>query len=63
MYALNLTSFETIAIFGVLVIAVFSLIYAYLLFRNVMAEDKGTERMIRIWTASRMAPMRIWAVS
>jgi K(+)-stimulated pyrophosphate-energized sodium pump len=51
MYALNLTSFETFAIFGVLVIAVFSLIYAYTLFRNVMAEDKGTPAMIRIWTA------------
>ena len=51
MYALNLTSFETFAIYGVLVIAVFSLIYAYSLFRNVMAEDKGTPAMIRIWTA------------
>ena len=51
MYALNLTSFETMAIYGVLVIAVLSLVYAYLLYRNVMAEDKGTEAMIRIWTA------------
>ena len=31
MYALNLTSFETMAIYGVLVIAVLSLVYAYLL--------------------------------
>jgi K(+)-stimulated pyrophosphate-energized sodium pump len=51
MSEINLTSFETAAIFGVLVIAVFSLIYAYLLYRNVMAEDKGTPEMIRIWTA------------
>ena len=51
MYALNLTSFETMAIYGVLVIAVLSLVYAFLLYRNVMAEDKGTEAMIRIWTA------------
>jgi K(+)-stimulated pyrophosphate-energized sodium pump len=51
MYALNLTSFETMAIYAVLVVAVFSLVYAYLLYRNVMAEDKGTEAMIRIWTA------------
>jgi K(+)-stimulated pyrophosphate-energized sodium pump len=51
MYALNLTSFETMAIYAVLVIAVLSLVYAYLLYRNVMAEDKGTPAMIRIWTA------------
>jgi K(+)-stimulated pyrophosphate-energized sodium pump len=51
MSEINLTSFETMAIFGVLVVAVFSLIYAYLLYRNVMVEDKGTPEMIRIWTA------------
>ena len=44
MYALNLTSFETMAIYAVLVIAVLSLVYAYLLYRNVMAEDKGTPK-------------------
>ena len=51
MYALNLTSFETMAIYSVLVIAVLSLVYAFLLYRDVMAEDKGTQAMIRIWTA------------
>jgi K(+)-stimulated pyrophosphate-energized sodium pump len=51
MYRINLTPFETYAIYGVLVIAVISLIYAYWLYRNVMAEDKGTPEMIRIWTA------------
>ena len=51
MGLLNLTSFEISAIYGVLVIAVLSLVYAYSLYRNVMAEDKGTEAMIRIWTA------------
>ena len=51
MSEINLTSFESSAIYAVLVVAVISLVYAYLLFRNVMAEDKGTERMIRIWTA------------
>ena len=51
MGRLNLTSFEISAIYGVLVIAVLSLIYAYSLYRNVMAENKGTEAMIRIWTA------------
>ena len=51
MGRLNLTSFEISAIYGVLVIAVLSLVYAYSLYRNVMAEAKGTEAMIRIWTA------------
>ncbi len=50
MSHLTLTSFETAAIFAVLVVAVISLIYAYLLYRNVMAESKGTERMIQVWT-------------
>jgi K(+)-stimulated pyrophosphate-energized sodium pump len=51
MGKLALTSFETSAIYAVLVIAVLSLVYAYLLFRNVMAEDKGNARMIQVWTA------------
>jgi K(+)-stimulated pyrophosphate-energized sodium pump len=51
MGSLPLTSFESAAIYAVLVIAVLSLVYAYLLFRNVMAEGKGTPEMIRVWTA------------
>ncbi len=51
MGKLALTSFETSAIYAVLVIAALSLVYAYLLYRNVMAEDKGTARMIQVWTA------------
>ncbi len=51
MSRLPLTSFESAAIYAVLVVALLSLIYAYLLFRNVMAEGKGTEAMIRVWTA------------
>lgn len=51
MAALHLHPFETVAIFGVLVIALISLIYAYLLFRNVMSEGKGTAAMVRVWTA------------
>ena len=50
MSHLTLTSFETAAIYAVLVVAVISLVYAYLLYRNVMAESKGTERMIQVWT-------------
>jgi K(+)-stimulated pyrophosphate-energized sodium pump len=51
MSEINLTPFETTAIYGVLVIAVLSLVYAYLLRRNVMAEGTGTPAMVRIWTA------------
>jgi K(+)-stimulated pyrophosphate-energized sodium pump len=51
MSHITLTAFETAAIFSVLIIALLSLVYSYLLYRNVMAEDKGTPAMIRIWTA------------
>jgi K(+)-stimulated pyrophosphate-energized sodium pump len=51
MFQMNLTAFETSAIYFVLVVAVISLLYALWLRRDVMSEDKGTEAMIRIWTA------------
>jgi K(+)-stimulated pyrophosphate-energized sodium pump len=51
MYQIHLTALEHAAIYSVLVVAVFSLIYAWLLRRNVMAEGKGTDAMVRIWTA------------
>jgi K(+)-stimulated pyrophosphate-energized sodium pump len=51
MSHITLTSFETAAIFAVLVVAGLSLVYSYLLYRNVMAEDRGTAAMVRIWTA------------
>ncbi len=51
MYQMNLTAFEQTAVYGVLVVAILSLLYAWWLRRNVMAEDKGSEAMIRIWTA------------
>ncbi len=51
MAELHLTSFEIAGIASVLVIAVISLLYAYSLFRNVMSEGKGTDAMIRVWTA------------
>ncbi len=50
MSHLTLTSFETAAIYAVLVVAFISLIYAFLLYRNVMSESKGTEKMIQVWT-------------
>ena len=51
MAELSLTSFETASIYVVLIVAVISLVYAYSLFRSVMREGKGTDAMIRIWTA------------
>ena len=51
MYRINLTPFETTAIYAVLIVAVISLVYAWLLRRSVMAEGMGTPAMIRIWTA------------
>ena len=63
MSHLTLTSFETAAIFAVLVVAVISLVYAFLLYRNVMAESKGTERMIRYGRQLKRARMPTWASS
>ena len=51
MSHLQLSAFESGGIYAVLVVALCSLIYAWLLRRDVMAEDKGTPAMVRIWTA------------
>jgi K(+)-stimulated pyrophosphate-energized sodium pump len=45
------TTFEIIAVWCVLGIAFFGLAYALLLRRQVMAHDKGTERMQVVWGA------------
>jgi K(+)-stimulated pyrophosphate-energized sodium pump len=47
----GLTSFEQIAILGVLVVAFISLIYAWLLRGTVLKKDKGTEKMQEVWDA------------
>ena len=51
MSRMDLSQFEVYSIYAVLVIAVISLIYAYLLWRNVKSESTGTPAMVRIWTA------------
>ena len=51
MQALNLTTFETIAIWSVLGIAVLGLLYAVFLRQQIMREDKGTPEMQVIWLA------------
>ena len=50
---LDLTTFETIALWGVLVIAVLGLLYALFLRRQVLREDKGTPLMQEVWGAIR----------
>jgi K(+)-stimulated pyrophosphate-energized sodium pump len=48
---MDLTQFEIYAVYSVLVVAVISLIYAYLLWRDIKKEPTGTDAMVRIWTA------------
>ena len=47
-------TFEQIAMLGILVVAIFSLIYAYLLRQHVLKKDKGTEKMQEVWNAIRI---------
>jgi len=51
MYELSLKPLEMAAVYSVIAVAICSLIYAYLLRRNVMSEATGTPPMVRIWTA------------
>jgi len=50
----GLNTFESIAIWSVLVIAFISLIYAWLLQKSVLKKDKGTEKMQEVWNAIRI---------
>ncbi len=50
---LQATLFETVSLWVVLGIAVLGLGYALFLRRQIMAEDKGTERMQEVWNAIR----------
>ncbi len=55
MYAMEgLTAFESLAIYGVLTIAVLGLLYALFLRSQILREDKGTSRMLEVWTAIRV---------
>ncbi|MCX7977052.1 MAG: sodium/proton-translocating pyrophosphatase, partial [Bellilinea sp.] len=47
------TPFEQIAVLSVLVVALLSLLYAWLLRNNVLTKDKGTEKMQEVWEAIR----------
>jgi len=47
----GMTTFETVALFGVLFVAILGLAYALFLRRQVLQEDKGTKQMQDIWNA------------
>ena len=50
---ISATLFETIAIWGVLFIAILGLGYAFLLKTQIMKKDKGTKEMQEVWGAIR----------
>ncbi len=50
----GLTGFEQAAIVGVIITAIISLIYAWLLRGTVMKKDKGTAKMQEVWNAIRI---------
>ncbi len=54
MSAMGLTSFETIAVWLVLVVAILGLFYALFLRRQVLAQPKGTTQMVEVWDAIRI---------
>jgi K(+)-stimulated pyrophosphate-energized sodium pump len=47
-------TFEQISMLGIIVVAIISLVYAYLLRRHVLKKDKGTEAMQEVWNAIRI---------
>ncbi|MCC6261456.1 MAG: sodium-translocating pyrophosphatase [Anaerolineales bacterium] len=49
----GLKSFESIAIWVVFAIAIFSIVYAFYLRANILREDKGSEKMQEVWRAIR----------
>ena len=49
----GLTSFEQIAIWSVLSVAILGLLYAVFLRSQILREDKGTEKMQQVWNAIR----------
>lgn len=49
----GLTVFEQVAIWSVLGISIIGLLYALLLRKQILAEDKGSKKMIEVWNAIR----------
>ncbi len=53
MSTMGLTTFETFAVWTVLVIALLGLVYAVFLRNQILREDKGTDAMLEVWNAIR----------
>lgn len=53
MNTMHLTTFETIAVWSVLGVAILGLAYALFLRQQILKEDKGSEEMIDVWDAIR----------
>ncbi len=51
MQTLNLSTFETVAIWSILGVAILGLIYALFLRQQILREDKGTKEMQAVWLA------------
>jgi K(+)-stimulated pyrophosphate-energized sodium pump len=51
MHVLDMTTYETIAIWGVLAVALLGLVYAVFLRSQILRYDKGTARMQEVWGA------------
>ncbi len=47
-------TFEQVSMLGIIVVAIISLMYAYLLRKHVLKKDKGTEKMQEVWNAIRI---------
>ncbi len=45
----NLSQFETAAVWSVLVVAIFGIVYAFVLRGQILAQDKGTAKMQEVW--------------
>ena len=49
----GLTTFEQVAIWSVLGVAILGLLYAVFLRSQILREDKGTAKMLEVWNAIR----------
>ncbi|MCS6888723.1 MAG: sodium-translocating pyrophosphatase [Chloroflexus sp.] len=53
MYRLEMTTFETLAVWSVMAVAVLGLAYAYFLRVQILRKDIGTPKMQEVWNAIR----------
>lgn len=53
MSTMGLTTFETVAVWSVLAVAVIGLMYAFFLRHQILREEKGSVEMVTVWDAIR----------